>query len=342
MPDSDSPGKPINLYKFHKPRLHLYETRPDALKAESKRCLRNLANYTTPHIRLPLPPARQAAVLVALFVGRHGDLYVLLNRRASTLRTYAGDTALPGGKVEPGDRTIEDTARREAFEEIGLPIDSRKVPLLCVLPPFLARNALIVTPVVVLVLDTSLHPILAPAEVASIFSHPLHAFLSNTSPFPNEPEAVEVEYHTSFDHPWDGPPPPAAFADFHFNHDVHKDCDRSQPRRMSRLHSFLTGREAGGTKPVFGLTAAMLIEVARIGYKREPEFEVQPPNAPNGEERAAWALRREGAFRRAYEEEGRWESVKAALDGLLIRIWREREEQSNAVQGRKVRRRSRL
>lgn len=137
MPDSDSPGKPINLYKFHRPKLHLYETRPDALKAESKRsvlsplnhsftclltristsypiflirCLRNLANYTTPHIRLPLPPARQAAVLVALFVGRHGDLYVILNRRASTLRTYAGDTALPGGKVEPGDKTIEDTA----------------------------------------------------------------------------------------------------------------------------------------------------------------------------------------------------------------------------------------
>lgn len=78
----------------------------------SSRCLKNLANYHTPHIRIPLPRARQAAVLVALFVGRQGDLYVLLNRRASTLRTYAGDTSLPGGKVEPGDKTIEDTAVR--------------------------------------------------------------------------------------------------------------------------------------------------------------------------------------------------------------------------------------
>lgn len=251
---------------------------------------------------------------------------------------------------------------------IGLPIDRRKVPLLCVLPPFLARNALIVTPcvlspfvsfalyqcanltitpnlsVVVLILDTSLQPILAPAEVASIFSHPLYAFLSNTSPFTNEPEAVELEYHSSHDHPWDGPPPPAASADFHFNHDFHQDHDRLQQnmRRRSRLHSFLTGREAGGTKPVFGLTAAMLIEVARIGYQREPEFEVQPPNAPNAEERIVWALRREGAFRRAFEEEGRWESVKAILDALLLRIWREREEEKSKPPARKSRPRSRL
>ncbi|KAF7984722.1 hypothetical protein HWV62_11648 [Athelia sp. TMB] len=293
-------------------------------------CLRNLANYDTPHIRIPLPRARQAAVLVALFVGRHGDLYVLLNRRASTLRTYAGDTALPGGKVEPGDKTIEDTA-------IGLPIDKRKVPLLCVLPPFLARNSLIVTPVVVLVLDKSIQPILAPAEVASMFSHPLHAFLSTTSPFSNEPEAVEVAYHTFFDFPWNGPSPPAFSPDFHFNHELHQDKERSrlEPRSMSRTHSFLTGREAGGTKPVFGLTAAMLIEVARIGYAREPEFEVQPPNAPSGEERIVWALRREGAFRKAFEDEGRWENVKAILDGLLLRLWRERKEKERAARTRR-------
>ena len=30
--------------------------------------------------------------------------------RASTLRSYAGDTALPGGKVDPDDESIEDTA----------------------------------------------------------------------------------------------------------------------------------------------------------------------------------------------------------------------------------------
>lgn len=32
------------------------------------------------------------------------------NRRSSTLRTYAGDTSLPGGRVDPEDTTVEDTA----------------------------------------------------------------------------------------------------------------------------------------------------------------------------------------------------------------------------------------
>jgi len=54
--------------------------------------------------------SRSAAVLVALFVGRMGDLYVLLNRRSSTLKTYAGDTSLPGGRWEPGDDSLETTA----------------------------------------------------------------------------------------------------------------------------------------------------------------------------------------------------------------------------------------
>jgi 8-oxo-dGTP pyrophosphatase MutT (NUDIX family) len=31
-------------------------------------------------------------------------------RRSATLRTYAGDTSLPGGKADPEDKTIEDTA----------------------------------------------------------------------------------------------------------------------------------------------------------------------------------------------------------------------------------------
>ena len=55
-----------------------------ALTDESKRCLRNLAAYTPPppptepDLRYPL--SRTAAVLVPLFVGRSGDLYVVLSR----------------------------------------------------------------------------------------------------------------------------------------------------------------------------------------------------------------------------------------------------------------------
>jgi len=76
-----------------------------------------------------------------------------------------------------------------------------------------------------------LQPILNSDEVASLFSHPLISFLSSTPPFPSEPDTLEVPYHTA--HDVRGGPVPQTY----------------------RVHQFLTGREAGGIKPVFGLTA---------------------------------------------------------------------------------------
>ena len=35
---------------------------------------------------------------------------MISDSRSASLRTYAGDTSLPGGKVDPEDKTIEDTA----------------------------------------------------------------------------------------------------------------------------------------------------------------------------------------------------------------------------------------
>jgi 8-oxo-dGTP pyrophosphatase MutT (NUDIX family) len=48
-----------------------------------------------------------------------GMLVFLANSRADTLRSYAGDTALPGGKVDADDETIEDTAVRLTFVNIN-------------------------------------------------------------------------------------------------------------------------------------------------------------------------------------------------------------------------------
>lgn len=91
------------------------------------------------------------------------------------------------------------------------------------------------------------------------------------------------------------------------------------------VHQFLTGREAGGIKPIFGLTAyvltpaqtrsrtnangfnicrGMMIRVATIGYGREPEFEVMTSETPSLDERIAWALLSRSVFRRACEKEG--------------------------------------
>ncbi|KAJ7799202.1 NUDIX hydrolase domain-like protein [Mycena olivaceomarginata] len=275
MSDKSAP-KPLNLKEYHRPkRIKLTDARIPPLSAESKRCLKNLASYRPKKSKFPFPREKSAAVLVALFVGRLG-----ICTRSSTLRSYAGDTSLPGGKVDPEDRTIEETARREAFEEIGLPRNK--------LQPFLASNHLIVTPVRItsfeypyLIPSVVFQPILNASEVASLFSHPLASFLSSSPPFPTESELVEL--------------------------------------LPTRAHRFLTGREAGGIKPVFGLTAFVLffflspsrsftsqssVKAASVAHApRLPDFEVMPPGAPSPEARIAWVVYSNPAFREAYERE---------------------------------------
>lgn len=89
---------PLNLLKYHRPKIRWNEARIPPLSKESKkyvfvsckvlpnelefhyRCLRSLVAYQTPSHKMSYPRSLCAAVLVALFVGRQGDLYVLLNR----------------------------------------------------------------------------------------------------------------------------------------------------------------------------------------------------------------------------------------------------------------------
>ncbi|KAG2142798.1 NUDIX hydrolase domain-like protein [Suillus bovinus] len=264
--DSESARQPYYIGTFSKPTVELFEAALPTMKEESRQCIENLSSYRARHMQVKFPRSQSAAVLVPLFIGRAGDLYVLLSRRSASLRQYAGDTALPGGKVEPQDNTIEDTARREAFEEIGLIPDRERVPLLCVMEPFLSGNQTVVTPVVVLVLDKTVQPSLNESEVTSIFSQPLASFLVSSFPFhPYRVPDPLIPYHTTMEWEWGGGGP-------------------------VRLHSFLTGREADGVKPVFGLTASILIYIAVWGYRRAPDFEFQPSNAPTQAQQIACAL----------------------------------------------------
>ena len=67
-------------------------------------------------------PFRHAAVLAALLPGATPDesARLLLIERPGTMRSHAGQLAFPGGKPEPADRDLLDTALREAEEEVGL------------------------------------------------------------------------------------------------------------------------------------------------------------------------------------------------------------------------------
>ena len=61
---------------------------------------------------------KASAVLIALYEDR-GDVFVVLTRRSWQLRNHAGEVSFPGGRNDPGE-TPEQTALREAYEEIGL------------------------------------------------------------------------------------------------------------------------------------------------------------------------------------------------------------------------------
>jgi 8-oxo-dGTP pyrophosphatase MutT (NUDIX family) len=57
----------------------------------------------------------------------------VLTRRRADLRRHAGEISFPGGRQDPEDRDLSETALREAEEEIGLP--RAAVSLLGELPP---------------------------------------------------------------------------------------------------------------------------------------------------------------------------------------------------------------
>jgi 8-oxo-dGTP pyrophosphatase MutT (NUDIX family) len=78
-----------------------------------------------------------AAVLVPLFRDAAGELRVVLVVRGDRGR-HGGQLGLPGGKPEPGDADLLETALRETEEEIGLARDA--VDVLAHLPPVVTRT----------------------------------------------------------------------------------------------------------------------------------------------------------------------------------------------------------
>ena len=59
--------------------------------------------------------------------------HLVLTRRRAEMRRHAGEISFPGGRHDPQDAHLSDTALREAEEEIGLP--RSQVTLLGELPP---------------------------------------------------------------------------------------------------------------------------------------------------------------------------------------------------------------
>lgn len=298
-----SPASVVSFTTYERERTNL---------TYSKAAIARLRAYKPPPFsawdRLPL--SRRAAVLVLLFADRQGDLRVVLTMRAASLRNYSGifslnngllifssdkqtgQAAFPGGKADSLEETPFEIARREASEEIGLPLNDSKIPKpfriehLCQLPFHLAKTALAVRPCVAYLhsdsespnggeasVEESMMPRLDAKEVAAVFSAPFHNFLRQED---EVKEGVETpgERKNWYKGEWIG------FHDTRWKmHNFHvpvgnQKVTKSKGEQKETVESLEKVEEGTGRYKVWGMTARMLVDAAKLAYDEVPDFEV--------------------------------------------------------------------
>ncbi|KAJ6614591.1 NUDIX hydrolase domain-like protein [Mycena sp. CBHHK59/15] len=235
------------------------------LSPSSQESIRRLESHQLdPPDLSAFPKSRLAAVLVLLYEDDgESDLRVLLTTRSKLLRTHAGQTALPGGRVDDTDIDLIETAFREANEEVGLPLACPDIHTLATLPPFISLHKLVVTPIVAVLTNPSIIRTLSAAhtEVSRIFSHPLRAIL--------EPTLAQNERLV-----------PLGSEDWIYDTEFHNTTDSIVPvlgNALYRMHRFRST-----ASPIKGLTADILIHVAEIAFGKSTEYERWAAGQPQG------------------------------------------------------------
>ena len=122
----------------------------------------------------PRPDARRGGVLALLYPNEE-QLYLVLILRPTYNGVHSGQVAFPGGGFEEGDGDLVQTALREAYEEVGVPVTS--VTVLGQLSPlYVFASNYLVFPTVAW---APMHPFfkIDPYEVAQLLEVPLAALL---------------------------------------------------------------------------------------------------------------------------------------------------------------------
>ena len=122
-------------------------------------------------------PATDAAVLVLVAPRDDGEAVVLLTERADRGGHHSGEVSFPGGRAEPGDASLAETAVREAREEVGLDPGRDRFAVVGSLTPFwIPVSNFRVTPFLA-VADRLPVLLASEAEVARIIWAPVDGFL---------------------------------------------------------------------------------------------------------------------------------------------------------------------
>jgi 8-oxo-dGTP pyrophosphatase MutT (NUDIX family) len=130
-----------------------------------------------PAVEIHAPQHRRACVLIPL-VRRGGSWSVLFTVRSANLAAHGGQISFPGGSVEAGEG-LEDAARREAEEEVGIPRE--RVELIGRLDDLVTHSGFLVAPFAGIIDEPGSFR-MQESEVVEIFEVPLEALLDPGTP----------------------------------------------------------------------------------------------------------------------------------------------------------------
>lgn len=128
---------------------------------------------------------RDGRPLDGRMLGVAGGASFLLCRRSIGMRRHAGQWALPGGRLEPGESAL-DAALRELEEELGLTLGPQNV--VGWLDDYATRSGFVMSPVILWCGgDPEINP--DPDEVYAAYRIGLHALLAGEPRFIDIPES---------------------------------------------------------------------------------------------------------------------------------------------------------
>ena len=112
----------MNFPDFKAHISNIKTTKLGGLDAQFKLAPELRLRYNEDTIKAKKP--KKAAVLALFYPDEHNRTRILLTKRASYKGTHSAQISFPGGKTALNDRNLEQTARRETYEEVGVHSDS--------------------------------------------------------------------------------------------------------------------------------------------------------------------------------------------------------------------------
>ncbi len=144
--------------------------------------------------RFPDIKYRPAAVLILFYPDLSGNVHTVLIERNWYDGVHSGQIAFPGGKAEPHDKNLQQTALRETEEELGVP--AKNMEIICPLNRVkIPVSGFEVTPFLAY---TEKRPSFVPdpAEVRNILEVPVDYLLQ--TPWQVEERLFEEKFYTVY------------------------------------------------------------------------------------------------------------------------------------------------